>query len=159
MGIRDLLLIALRAEMDSKAYYEGLAGRVKNFLLKDRLNFLAGEEEKHRRYFQSLLESKFPEEEIIPPPSTPVPLPRLELPSEKIPLSELLWQAMQAEKAAENFYVELAGKFEEESPERKMILYIASMERGHYRLLDQEREATLQFEEADFIWPMTHLGP
>ncbi len=157
--LKELLLAALRAEMDSKAFYEGLAGRVKNFMLKDRLNFLAGEEEKHRRYFYNLLEAKFPGEEIVPPSTTPVPLPRLELPHEKVPISELLWQAMQAEKAAEEFYTELAAQFDEESQERSMTLYIAAMERGHYRLLEQEREVALRFEEADFTWPMTHVGP
>lgn len=159
MSLKELLLIALRAEMDSKAFYEGLAGRVRNFLLKDRLNFLAGEEEKHRIYFYNLLKEKFPGEEIVPPPFTPVPLPRLELPGEEVPLSEVLWQAMQAEKAAEDFYTQLAEQFAPESGERKMLIYIAAMERGHYRLLDQEREIALRFEEADFTWPMTHLGP
>jgi len=159
MGLKDLLLAALKAEIDSKTFYEGLSSRVKNFLLKDRLRFLAGEEEKHRRYFQSLLEEKFPGEEIVPPPSTPVPLPSLELPSEEVPLSEVLWQAMQAEKAAEEFYTQLAEQFAPESQEKKMLIYIAAMERGHYRLLDQEREIALRFEEADFAWPMTHLGP
>lgn len=159
MGLKDLLLAALKAEMESKAFYEGLSGRVKNFLLKDRLNFLASEEEKHRLYFYSLLEEKFPEEEIVPPPYTPVPLPSLELPNEEVPLSEILWQAMQAEKAAEEFYTQLAEQFAPESRERKMLIYIAAMERGHYRLLDQEREVALRFEESNFTWPMIHLGP
>ncbi len=157
--LKELLLAALRAEIDSRNFYEGLAGRVKNFLLKDRLNFLAGEEEKHRRYFQSVLESRFPGEEIVPPSVTPVPIPRLELPHEMVPISELLWQAMQAEKAAEEFYTEIAKHFEEGSQEQKMTLYIAAMERGHYRLLEQERESALKFEDADFTWPMTHVGP
>ena len=66
-SLKELLLSALRAEMDSKAYYEGVAERVQNFLLRDRLKFLAGEEEKHARYFRKTLEERYPGEDITPP--------------------------------------------------------------------------------------------
>jgi len=46
--LEDLLLAAIKSEVESERIYSSLAGRVGNFFLKDRLNFLAGEERRHR---------------------------------------------------------------------------------------------------------------
>jgi rubrerythrin len=50
----DLLLTAIKAEVDSKTLYAKLSNRVENFMLKERLQFLSGEEAKHQRFFTSL---------------------------------------------------------------------------------------------------------
>ena len=43
-NLKDVILTAMKSEVDSRAVYEKLADRVENFMLKDRLKFLAGEE-------------------------------------------------------------------------------------------------------------------
>lgn len=40
-----------------------------------------------------------------------------------------------------------------------MIFYVASMEMGHYRLLEIERENAERFEVFEVSWPDIHVGP
>ncbi len=54
ISLEDLLLSAIKSEVESKKIYEDLARKVKNFMLKDRFKFLADEEEKHRAFFEWL---------------------------------------------------------------------------------------------------------
>ena len=104
---RDLLLTALKSEEDSKNVYHDLAGRVKNFMLKDKLEFLSTEEQKHFDFFSKLWKEAFPAEEIILPGKTPVPLPEITIDSEELRFSDIFLQAMNAEKAAHYFYLSL----------------------------------------------------
>jgi rubrerythrin len=70
----------------------------------------------------------------------------------------VLDQAMAAEQAAYDFYRGLAGRYADEAT-RNMIFYIASMERGHYRLLEIEKQNAEEFEAFDVSWPDIHVGP
>lgn len=155
----DLILAALKSEIEAKEVYLKTAGSVKNFLLKDRLNFLGAEEEKHRIFFDNLYKKKFPEKELKVPQSSPVPLPDMKAVSEKMPISEILAMAMEAEIAAHDFYINLAERFTDEEAVLKTIKYIAKMELGHYKLLEIERTSALEFEYFDEVWPMMHVGP
>jgi len=154
----DLLLTAMKAEVDAQKVYRDLAGRVKNAMLKDRLNFLAGEEEKHRGYFEALFHNDFPAKKICLPDKGVVPLPKVELEGEDTPPSKVLGQAMEAELAAYDFYRGIAGLYADEAT-RNMIFYVASMEMGHYRLLEVERENAKRFEVFEVSWPDIHVGP
>jgi rubrerythrin len=157
--LEDLILTALKSEIEARDFYKGVAEKINNFLLKDRILFLSSEEEKHRLVFEKIFKEKFPGKEIVLPEKSPVPLPELKIEQEKVPLSEVFWVAMQAEKSAHDFYVSLSNLFPPESLERKMLLYIASMEMGHYQLLQNERENALKFEDYDIVFSMTHMGP
>ncbi len=154
----ELLLTAMKAEVEAKAVYRGLAARVKNAMLKDRLAFLAGEEEKHRRYFEGQYVKDFPGQEIELPAEGVVPLPEVKVEGGDTPLSAVLEQAMAAEQAACDFYRGLAGRYGDEATRNK-IFYIASMEEGHYRLLEIERANAKRFEAFDAAWPDIHVGP
>lgn len=157
-NMEDLLLTAMKAEVDAQAVYRGLAERVQNAMLKDRLEFLAGEEEKHRGYFEAQFHKDFPGKEICLPKKGVVPLPEVTLEGEDTPLSHVLSQAMDAELAAYDFYRGIAGRYADEAT-RNMIFYVASMEMGHYRLLEIERENAERFEVFEVSWPDVHLGP
>jgi len=158
-GEEELFLTAMRSEIESRDFYTKLADRVKNFLLKDRLKFLSDEEEKHRTYFENTFKEKFPSKKIALPRKSPVPLPELKIPDESVPISELFWSAMEAEKAAHDFYTELAGRLTGDIRVRKTVLYIAAMEMGHYKLLEVEKENAEKFEDFDIEWPLMHVGP
>lgn len=159
-SLEDLILTALKSEIESKEAYSRLADGVKNFVLKERLNFLAGEEEKHRGFFQRLYSRTFPGKKMaIPEGASPVPLPKIKVDDESTPLSEILESAMEAEMAAHGFYTGLADRFEDQLDIKKMLLYIASMEMGHYKILEIERDNTKRFEDYDSEWPMMHAGP
>jgi rubrerythrin len=156
----ELFFTAIRAEIDSKAVYQRLADGVNNAFLKDKLKFLAGEEDKHRSYLETAYNAQFPGRELELPESTPVPLPELKPPDEKVPVSEVIESAMNAELAAKEFYLEFAKTFEDDSNSelRKTLEYFSTMEDGHYNLLKQEKQNIETFEEYDDYWPMMHAG-
>ncbi len=157
--LEDLLLSALKSEVDSKEVYSKLAERVKNFFLKDRLKFLAQEEDKHRIFFESLFRKNFPKKDIVVPEKTQVPLPKLKIAFENVPISEVMESAMEAELATHDFYISLSDRLTDDTAIKKTLLYIANMEMGHYKLLENERENAVEFEHFDQVWPMMHAGP
>jgi rubrerythrin len=154
-----LLLTAIKSEIDSKAAYSKLAKRVKNALLKDKLEFLANEEEKHRAFIEDIYRNHFPGEKIKLPKETPVPLPEIQISDENMPLSKVFRSAMEAEQAASEFYKKLSQRFIDETKIKTTLLYFANMELGHYKLIEIEKESMERFEEADVYWPMVHAGP
>jgi rubrerythrin len=159
-GLEDLVLTALKSEIEARDTYSKLAGGVKNFVLKERLSFLAGEEEKHRQFFERLFHKVYLDKElVVPEGESPVPLPQLQIDTENMPLSEVLESAMAAESAAHDFYIGLADRFEDQPEIKKMLLFIASMEMGHYKILGIEKENAEKFEDYDSEWPMMHVGP
>jgi rubrerythrin len=42
---------------------------------------------------------------------------------------------------------------------KKTIEYVATMEMGHYKLLEIEKNNMEQFEDFDVYSPMVHVGP
>ena len=101
--LEELLLAALKSEVDSKNIYLKLAKKTKNGLLQDKFRFLAGEEEKHREFIEDIYKNHFPDKKITLPRISPVPLPEIQI-NEKTPMSILLNEAMNAEKLASEFY-------------------------------------------------------
>ena len=154
-----LLLAALRSEVDSKAVYQQVADRVKNALLKDKLNFISAEEGKHRSFIEGVYRERFPDKEIGIPENSPVPLPEIRITDEMMPLSEVFSMAMNAETAAYGFYQQLAGLYEDEPRLKNTIAYVASMEMGHYKLLEIEKDNMERFEDFDVYLPHVHAGP
>lgn len=158
-SLKDLLLTAVRSEIEARDFYDNLAGTVNNYFLKDRLKFLSAEEEKHREAFEKLFRQHFPEQPLTIPEKSPVPLPELKIEKETLPISEVFLVAMQAEKAAHDFYTAISSHFPSESEQHRLLLYIASMEMGHYHLLNLERENALRTEDFEVTLPMVHIGP
>ncbi len=156
--LKDMLLTAVRAEIDSHAVYSALADMVGNAFLKDKLLYLAGEEEKHMQTVEKIYSEQFPGEEMTVPDLGIVPLPDLKMPDESVPLSEVLGSAMDAEMAAHDFYTSMAGEFD--NPSVKITLtYFAAMEMGHYQLLEVEKENAERMEDYDDDFGMMHVGP
>jgi rubrerythrin len=157
--MEDLLLAAMKSEVESNAVYTTIAKRIKNGLLKDKFQFLAKEEEKHRQYVEQVYKKTYPKKKIVLPKTTPVPLPVLVIPDEETPLGVVLHTAMQAEHAAQEFYTSLAEQFQNDATIRNTLSYFADMERTHYKILEIEKESMDRFEESDVYWPMVHAGP
>ena len=154
--LKRLLEMALRSEIDSRDIYKNYAEQTKNALLKEKFEFLAKEEEKHRTMIENLLKIKYPNEPINIPDSTEVPLPRINV-KENDPISKLLSQAMDAEIAASKFYEQISLKFDDEKS--YLMKYLSSVEMSHYYLLQAEREIILRFEDYDQYFEMMHVGP
>ena len=155
--VEELLLVAIKSEIESKVVYTTLAERVKNSVMKDRLLFLAGEEDKHRAYLESLYRQKFGDKELKLPEKSDVPLPSVNTSEDRL-LSEIIEDAMRAELAAKDFYESLKSRFED-SKIQAMLQILANMELGHYEILSRELENLKNFENYDQYWPMMHVGP
>lgn len=159
-ALEDLLLAAIKSEIESQTVYTTITNQVKNGLLKDKFKFLAQEEEKHRGFVEQVYEAKFPKKKITIPKTTPVPLPQLVIPDEDTPLGIILKNAMTAEQAAHEFYQSLSKQFtKDDATIRNTLSYFADMELQHYKILEIEKESMDRFEEADIYWPMVHAGP
>jgi len=159
-SLEDLILSALKSEIDSKDIYLNLSKNVKNFMLKDKLKFLSDEEEKHRLFFVELYKRSFPNKQMKIPDKTPVPLPEIKFTDEMVRLSDILSQAMNAEKSAKEFYEEISKLYyDKERDTYKAIKYIAMMEDVHYSILEAEKSFVEKFEDVDIEWPMIHIGP
>ncbi|MBN1391049.1 MAG: ferritin family protein [Candidatus Thermoplasmatota archaeon] len=157
-SLEELLLAAIKSEVESKDVYTRLAGKVDNAYLSDKLIFMAGEEQKHRDFLESVYRMKFRKDATLPVRS-PVPLPEVNVKPGMVMASEVILQAMAAEKAASEFYGYMAGKHEFDDETKKTLNYLSSMEMGHYRLLELEKEQLNQQEEYEFEWEMMHAGP
>jgi len=158
-NLEDLFLTAIKSEIESNKLYSNLAKKIQNGLLQDKLEFLAKEEEKHKNFIEDEYRNHFPDKKINLPKETPVPLPEILIDDENIPLSKIFMSAMQAEKAAQDFYKSFADRFEEGTKINHTLKYFSDMELGHYKLLEIEKESMERFEEADVYWPMMHIGP
>ena len=128
-------------------------------MLKDRFEFLAGEERKHEDFLRKMFRELFPGRDIVVPKKGVVPLPEIRIFDELLPLSEVLFAAMKAEEIASVFYRELAKRFETDRPRRNMLLYFSRMEMGHYRLLELEKDNAERFEEYGEEQEFVHVGP
>lgn len=157
-SMKDLLLSAIKGETESHSVYTQLADKVSNAFLKDRLRFLASEETKHREFLEGLYRELFSEYNIALPVRSPVPLPEVKVSGKHVMASDIMFQAMGAEKAASEFYGLLAERLQDEDKKRTMH-YLSSMEMGHYRLLELEREQLSATEDYEFEWEMMHAGP
>lgn len=158
-ALADLLAAAVKSEIDSRDLYVRVAGRVKNAFLKERLEFLAQEEEKHRKALEGMFGQRFPGQALAVPAQPVVPLPEIAFGDEAVPLSAVLAQAMKAEQAAHDFYLQLAELFADDAAKKNLFLYFSMMEMGHYKLLDVEKSALERLEEYGEEQEMIHVGP
>ncbi|MDH7512394.1 MAG: ferritin family protein [Clostridiales bacterium] len=144
-SVRRLLGYAVRAEIDSNRSYARLASRAKNPLLREKFLVLAFEEKKHKEVLTKLFESLYQGEKIeVPDAVDEKLLPVVHLrPSSS--LADILYQAMEAERSAQDFYLRLAKRVR--PPKRKILEYLSKVEKSHYFMLRSEYAMAQQFED------------
>lgn len=157
-SLKDLLETAIKSEIEAREMYISLRSSVKDSFLRNRLEFIANEEASHREYLTGLFRMNFHDEPVIPKESV-VPLPEVSIPPGLVMASEVVDQAMVAEKAASDFYLALSEIYEGGEDTVKILRYLSSMEMGHHNLLRTERDRLLSQEDYEFEWPMMHVGP
>lgn len=159
----EVLGVAIKSEIEAAKLYERMEKRVKNFDLKEKLQFLKGEEEKHRRIFDDLFRRKYPGVELKLPEKSMVPMMDVAL-TKELSVKELFEVAMKAEKLSEEFYADLAKRSKDVTG-TSMLNYLSSVERGHYNLLKNEYEMVVEFpayaETEEFLLGerLMHVGP
>ena len=158
-ALADLLLAAVKSEIESQTIYSQVAQRVKNAFLKERLEFLSREEKKHQKVLESIFRERFPNQPLLVPEKPVVPLPAIHFQGEMAPLSEIFSQAMNAEQAAHDFYLQLADLFADDPEKKNLLLYFYMMEMGHYKLLELEKSNLERLEEYGEEQEMIHVGP
>lgn len=158
-ALADLLLAAVKSEIDSQVIYSRVAQKVRNAFLKERLEFLAREEKKHQQALEGLFKQRFPGQAVAVPEKPVVPLPEIRFQDEMVPLSGIFAQAMAAEQAAHDFYLQLAELFADDPEKKNLLLYFSMMEMGHYKLLDLEKENLERLEEYGEEQELIHVGP
>ncbi len=143
--VDKLLGYAMRAEADSDRIYTEMSNRVKNPLLVQKFRILAYEEQKHKSVLENLFQSMYPGGT----PEVPEKVDARLLPAVTIgpasDLTDILHQAMAAERSALAFYAGLAKRV---APGRKKILgYLSKVERSHFLMLRSEYAIAQEFED------------
>jgi len=132
----EILSIAIKAEIDAVALYTKMKGMVKSQDLKEKMDFLISQEEKHESILREVYEKRFPDVELALPPKALVPAIG-EILARDASLKELFDVGMQAEKLAEGFYADLANKTNDRNA-KSTLMYMSSMEQSHYAILEAE---------------------
>jgi len=155
----EILPKAIKSEIEAYQFYDQLEKIVETNILKKKLNFLKGEEKKHEKLLRKIFKTNFPKEKIILPEKGFVPLPAIDM-IKKLSLEALLEAAMEAEEASEKFYRENSIAITDENSKR-LLIYLASMEKSHYQILKTEYDLLTSFSSYDAYkkFSLEHLGP
>jgi rubrerythrin len=158
----DVYPIAIRAEMDAAEIYLGLHGRVKNEVLKQKLDFLAKEEGRHKAILERLFQDHFPDRKLVVPAEAGRPKKAVAV-EEATAVLDLFKLAMGKEKEAEEYYRDARAKMDDPRT-RKFLEYLSRVERSHYFMLKSEIALLEKFPdyynaESDDPTALFHLGP
>ncbi|ASJ02902.1 rubrerythrin [Thermococcus profundus] len=156
-SLEELLGMAIKAEIGARKFYESLAERIDIQELKEKIEWLAGEEKKHEELLRRIYANMFPGKEVI--------FPKEHIGPELQPVArelngvqdiiDLIRWAMKAEEIAANFYAKLEEMVDTEEKKR-LMRYLSDMEWGHYYNLKAEYELLLDWE---MYGQMMHVGP
>lgn len=155
-SLQDLFGIAIKSEMEAQETYSRIEDQTKNFVLKEKMHFLTGEEAKHETILRELFKENYPGAEPVIPQESVAPVPAWK-PEEGGKISDVLSAAMQTEEDSKTFYLAMAGMVED-TQQSALLKYLAAMEGSHYRLLELEYNASLELEDYDRFDPAVHWG-
>lgn len=159
----DVYPLAIRAEIDAAGIYRGIHDRVRNAALKQKLEFLAREEDRHKAILERLFKDHFPGRTLVVPAAGARPAKAVPL-SEETSVLDLFKLAMAKEKKAEEFY-RGARAAAEDARSRHILDYLSRAERSHYYLLQSEINLLIAFpdsynaEDAHEGQDLFHVGP
>ena len=161
LSVEKALSMAIRSEADAAEAYRKLNGQIRNFMLKEKMHFLEEEEKRHRELLVSIHRKVAKGREPAESERSLLPALSLSL-KESHTVPDLLEIAMDAEKAAEEFYDGLSQNVEDRGLQ-EVLQYLASMEHGHYFLLKGEYDLCMRdeayYDREDFQYDMVHIGP
>jgi rubrerythrin len=155
-SLADLFGMAIKAEIEAQEIYSSIHKQSKNFVLKEKMQFLASEEKKHEAILRGLYRQQFGDEKPRIPDETMAPVPAWK-PEEGGKISNVLKAAMQTELDSNIFYHEMATRVDD-AGQKAMFKYLAAMEQTHYHLLEVEYNAALEIEDYDQFDPAVHWG-
>jgi len=166
MNLKEIIRYAIASEDAAKNYYQSLVKYLKlNELVSHKFEFLAREEEIHRKTLIRIYEEMFGPQKYkeslgvkgyVFPPGLP-PLEGAIKISNVESLLEALDIAMQSEDRAYNVYLFISKK---EKDHRQLFERLAMLEQGHYNTLKSEKklyEGILMENPTISKKPVSHL--
>lgn len=159
----QVVAAAIRSEIDAAAFYRSLGGRVKNALLVRKLEFLAYEEEQHRKILERLFAQRYAGQGPDVPERSPLPPIAAGL-GDAPTVLELFRAALAAEELSEKVYGEAGEKAEDEGS-RRILAYLSRVERSHAAMVRSEIDLLAKFPDyydvEDFHAgrELFHVGP
>jgi rubrerythrin len=131
--------------MDAAEIYRDLHDRVGNEVLKQKLDFLAKEEGRHKLILERLFRDHFPDRTLVVPAKSGKPKKPAAVDASTA-VVDLFKLAMTKEKEAEEFY--RGAKAGIEDAQTKRILdYLSRVERSHYYMLKSEIDLLERFPD------------
>jgi len=157
LTILEIIAVAIKKEVEAAAFYQNLAARIPNPIIKERFLNLSKEERKHRALLQH--EYQRLTGETKPPLPKADQTARDEFDIGAATIEEALLYAIQAERAAQKLYL-TAAKTSTDTRGHQMLEYLVEFEKGHERQLKAElefyRKSPLWFEDTE---DLIHVGP
>jgi rubrerythrin len=158
----EVLTIGVKAEMQAVDLYTRMKEKAGEDDLRDKMEFLIGQEQRHERILRDAFAKQFPDVELKVPVKSVVPTISDTL-SRDATMKELFDAAIEAERLAETFYTDLAKKTRDHNS-RSLLEYLASMEHSHLSILEAEYhrfELATDQDDDDFLRGdrFMHFGP
>jgi rubrerythrin len=158
----EVLGLAIRSEEDAAKFYGHISRMIENNLVRVKYEQLAKEETGHRKMLVTLYkEMTGTEESPERVPGEPETAEGDAIPDDIADsLEGLLRLAVKREKNAHEFYREAAAKAKDLSG-RRILEYLADVEKGHQAMLEKEVEAYHRDKEwyrGQQYPAMTHVG-
>ncbi len=160
MKVQDIFQMAIRSEVLAQKAYMMTAKRINNLMLKERLEFLAGEELKHKQVLEGLTKRMNVDMATCEVKLDYDPIgDRMDTITESTPIGEVFQIAMDSESRSKNLY-ELMAKMFDDGVERGILQHLAKMEQTHYDLLKDEYELMIKYPDywMDVDFPLNNLG-
>jgi len=133
----DILACAIKAEEDAVSFYEKLEQIAKRESVKGKCRDLAHDERGHRDILLKISSKLIGEGQGLPSVSPERKTAEEGFPVALNDLRSLMLFAIAREEEAERFYVEAADKTDDEEI-KNVLLQLASIEKGHAILLEEE---------------------
>ena len=159
----QIVAAAIRSEIDAAAFYTRLRGRVRNVLLIKKLEFLAYEEESHRKILERLFAERYGGMSLEVPERSPLPPVGAGL-GESASVLDLFKAALAAEEVSEKVYLE-AGEKSVDAGSRHILTYLGRVERSHAAMVRSEIDLLSRFPEYydvevfHIAQDLFHVGP
>lgn len=139
----DMLGMAISIEEQNRDFYQDKASRIKNVIVTNLYSYLAREEGKHAEYLRNYQKNK-----IVPAMESKTPNFKpvfdSEFTDERMHEIGVYLAALRLERKTEYFYTELSRRTDD-TVLREFFDKLASIERGHYELIDGFLEDATQF--------------
>jgi rubrerythrin len=139
----EIMGLAIRSEEEAAAFYGEMARNIRNDLVKVKYESFAREEVSHKLILLKLYKKLTGGDAPPPIPGEPATAEGGMQPAHLEDMKSLLELAISREHKAHAFYKEMA-KGMKDANSRRVIEYLAGIERGHEAMLKSELEAYLK---------------